>query len=207
MSWSTTPLLVAFASLVTGSPSARAQPSSPTDPASATGDRDAVEHYRRKSEAMTVLVGWGSANVLGGAAGALAAEDRRWRQFYLMNAGWGAVNAALGAFGLRSARADGRGAPSNAEGLQDLSRTERILLFNAGLDVGYVMGGLYLTERARRSAGGDRDRGWGQAVVVQGAALFAFDLLAYRYLQRGPTSRACQRYACGPRPGYRRISG
>ena len=156
-----------------------------------------AEHYQRKTQAMTVLTAWGTGNVLVGGIGAAASGDERARQFHLMNAGWGAVNAALGFFGRRSARRDAGAARSLGEGYADLRRTEKILLFNAGLDVGYVAAGAYLVERAKRSRGNGagapllstetaaRDRGWGRAVMLQGAALCVFDLLAYRYLHKG----------------------
>ena len=148
---------------------------------------DAVRQYfDRKAGAMTVLSAWGGANVLVGGAGALASDGERARQFHLMNAGWGAVNLALGLFGRRSARRDAAAGTDAAAAYADLRRTEKILLFNAGLDLGYVAAGAYLLERSRRpdSDTRERDRGWGQSVMIQGAALFAFDLLAYRYLHR-----------------------
>lgn len=156
-------------------------------PPSPGGQAWVSEHYHRKTDAMTALAAWGGANVLAGGVSALAADGTRARQFHLMNAGWGAVNAALGLFGRRSAIRDARAGKSLPDAYADLRRTEKILLFNAGLDLGYVAAGAYLLERSRRP-GSDtsaRDRGWGQAVILQGAALFAFDLLAYRYLHRG----------------------
>ena len=133
---------------------------------------------------MTALTAWGGTNVVVGGVGALNADREAWRQYHLMTAGWGLVNAALGGFGLIVNRRADRGA---ADVLADAKRTEKILLLNAGLDVAYVAGGAYLLARARRAAADapDRDRGWGRAVIVQGAALLAFDLLAYRRLRRG----------------------
>ena len=144
-------------------------------------------HYERKAEAMTVLTGWGTANVLVGGIGAAASDDEQTRQFHLMNAGWGAINAALGVFGGRSARRDRRAGQPLDIAYADLRRTEKILLFNAGLDLGYVAGGAYLLERAKRpgSETAARDKGWGQAIVLQGVGLFVFDLLAYRHLHKG----------------------
>lgn len=53
-------------------------------------------------------------------------------------------------------------------------------MFNAGLDVGYVLGGLYLTERAKSAAKNpERLRGFGQSIVLQGGFLFVFDLAMY----------------------------
>ena len=160
---------------------ARAAAQSPAD-ATAWADR----HFERKTEAMTVLTGWGATNVLVGGAGALVSDDRELRQFHLMNAGWGAINAALGLFGRRSAVADrSKGLPLD-EAYADLRRTEKILLFNAGLDVAYMAGGAYVLQRAKLESADDpaQLRGFGKAIILQGAALMAFDLLAYRHLHR-----------------------
>ena len=178
-----------------GLAAARAYPQAPALDADA--DVWVAEHFDRKAGAMSALTGWGTANVLVGGIGAAVSDGEEARQFHLMNAGWGAINAALGLFGRRSARRDGRGGLNLEAGYADLRRTEKILLFNAGLDVGYVAAGAYLVERSRRArrngAGvpllstetAARDRGWGQAVMLQGAALCIFDLLAYRHLHRG----------------------
>ena len=59
---------------------------------------------------------------------------------------------------------------------------EKILLFNAGLDVAYVMGGLYLNERGKNATDTqkrDQLRGFGKAVVLQGGFLLVFDTVMY----------------------------
>ena len=146
-----------------------------------------AQHYERKTEAMTVLTGWGTANVLTGGISAAVSENEQLRQFYLMNAGWGAINATLGYFGRRSALRDASASKTAREAYADLRSTEKILLFNAGLDIGYVAAGAYLLERSRRPGSGtsERNKGWGQAIILQGAALCLFDLLTYRHLHRG----------------------
>ncbi|MDV7397852.1 hypothetical protein RZS08_41005, partial [Arthrospira platensis SPKY1] len=62
---------------------------------------------------------------------------------------------------------------------------QKILLFNAGLDVGYMLGGAYLIERAKNTPldkNPDRLKGFGQSIVMQGAFLFLFDLGTYFWL-------------------------
>ena len=170
--------LLAAAALLGAAAEAQIRPVTPAD------WRDV--HFDRKRQMLTVLTGWGAANVVVGGTGALLSDDTQWRQFHLMNAGWGLVNAALGGFGLRSAHRDARAGLSLDDAYADLQRTERILLFNAGLDVAYMVGGAYLIQRADRPSGEqpERDRGWGRAVVLQGAGLFLFDLLAFRHLHK-----------------------
>lgn len=143
-------------------------------------------HFDRKTEAMTVLSGWGAAGVLVGGVGALVSDDEELRQFHLMNAGWGAVNLTLGLLGHRSARSDRRASLPFEKAYADLHRTEKVLLFNAGLDVAYMVGGAYLVQRAKLDGvdNPQRLRGFGKSILLQGAALMLFDLTAYRHLHR-----------------------
>ena len=120
---------------------------------------------------MGVLGTWSVANMGAGCAGWALAENERMRGFHQMNCMWNGVNAGIAAAGLvdalrpidpLEARAKGRG-------------LERALLFNAGLDVGYVMAGMWLRERGKRLED-PRLVGWGDALLVQGGFLFTFDV-------------------------------
>jgi hypothetical protein len=93
------------------------------------------------------------------------------------------VNLALAGFGLAGAlRADP--SPDLFTAIDAQHRLEKTLLFNAGLEVGYIMAVLYLTELARRRPDqSDRLEGYGWFLVLQGGFLFGFDLVAY-LLQR-----------------------
>jgi len=67
--------------------------------------------------------------------------------------------------------------------LREYHSFNKILLLNAGLDVGYVLGGLYLTERAKNlSKGQNMLKGYGQSIMLQGAFLFVFDLVLYGFM-------------------------
>lgn len=83
----------------------------------------------------------------------------RKRPFGVMTAAWGAINGII-------ALASLHGAPPGAA-------FRPFLAFNLGLDLGYVAVGV-----AMALLGGERSRvkGFGWAIVVQGAALFALDL-------------------------------
>ena len=151
-----------------------------TDLAAAT-----VGHQRT---AMYVLGGYALLNLGGGLLGR-AATTGATRRFHEMNALWNTVNLGIAAVGLYGAlRADPAGW-SLAEAVGEHHKFGKVLLFNAGLDVGYVAGGLYLLERARRpGADADQLRGYGRSVMFQGAFLFVFDLVNYALLaRRGPT--------------------
>ncbi|MPR00447.1 hypothetical protein GB931_21480 [Modestobacter sp. I12A-02628] len=109
------------------------------------------------------LGGWAVASVVGGAALSLSP---RTRAFGRQTAAWGAVDGVIAWAGAR-----GRA----RKGPTDPVRLRRVLLLNAGLDVGYVLAGAALVRHGRWA--GD---GWG--VVVQGAFLLALDATAARAL-------------------------
>lgn len=129
---------------------------------------------------------WAGASMAGGAllavVGALR-RDTRLRDFGVQNAGWGVINAgiAVGADRVRRRRLARLADPRAPDVLAREHRVlRRLLVVNAGLDVGYVACGL-AWYRSR-----DRSRGHGAAVLVQGAFLLAFDSVHARRLGRPP---------------------
>ena len=99
---------------------------------------------------------WAVGSMLLGSALAVAP---RTRGFGRQTAAWGAVDGAIALVGARRL-ARGR--------TTDPARLRRMLLVNAGLDVGYLAAGLWLSRRSRW-------RGDGLAVLVQGAFLLVLD--------------------------------
>ncbi|HVM27676.1 MAG TPA: hypothetical protein VM433_08390 [Mycobacteriales bacterium] len=112
---------------------------------------------------VAVLGTWAAASTLVGAG--LAARPAT-RGFGRQTAAWGLVDGAIALVGARR-RA--------SRGPTDPGRLRRVLLVNAGLDVGYIATGLAL---ARHPRAPERLRGDGAAVVVQGAFLLLLDLTA-----------------------------
>ena len=141
----------------------------------------------RQRNAMLVLGTWAVGNLAAGAVlqGQRTGEDR---YFHRMNAYWNGINLLLAGSGLYTALTTDPAGMDLIESLRQQGRLEKILLFNAGLDVGYMLGGAYLMERARRpdQENPERLRGFGKSIVLQGAFLFAFDLGAYFYLHQDP---------------------
>ncbi len=127
---------------------------------------------------MYVLGGWGAASVVAGAVGYGLTDDDRWRGFHLMTAGWGLVDLGLAGLTLYGLDPESAADLGPAESLAEQLRIERILLFNAGLDVGYLALGAWLWERGLRTDDA-RQVGFGQAILVQGGFLLAFDLALY----------------------------
>jgi hypothetical protein len=138
--------------------------------------------------AMSVLASWSAVNLVAGTALWLSADDPEQAAFHQMNAGWNVVNAALAVpslIGARSRLANAGVEPVTlSQALREQNRLEDTLLFNAGIDFGYMAAGLYLTERARRG-GPDAPNlaGFGRSLIVQGAFLAGFDIVVY-VLQR-----------------------
>ena len=110
-----------------------------------------------------VLGAWAAASVAVGAA--LSARPAT-RGFGRQTAAWGAVDGAIAWVGARKRRTSG---PT------DPRRLRRVLLVNAGLDVGYLAAGAWLVRDGRW-------RGDGAAVLVQGGFLLLLDTTAARRL-------------------------
>lgn len=139
----------------------------------------------KQKVSMLVLGGWAVGNIAAGSVLATRREGED-KYFHLMNAGWNLVNLGLATAGYLGAT----GASPEALGLyatiNEQHKIQKIFLFNAGLDVGYMMGGLYLMERSKRTENKpERLRGFGKSILLQGAFLFAFDLGAYFWQSKG----------------------
>jgi len=126
---------------------------------------------------MIILGSWAVGNMAIGTTGYFRSEGQT-KYFHQMNAMWNLVSLGIAGFGLYSALND----PTQldfAESIQQHESIRRILLFNAGLDVGYMATGIYLRERAFRSDRPERLTGYGNALLLQGAFLFTFDLVMF----------------------------
>ena len=116
----------------------------------------------------SVLGAWAAGSV---ALGALLSASPRTRGFGRQTAAWGAVDGAIAWFGARKRR---------SKGPADPRRLRRVLLVNAGLDVGYLAAGAWLVRDGRW-------RGDGAAVLVQGGFLLLLDTIAARRLGQAAT--------------------
>ena len=148
-----------------------------------TGTMDLMEYntasLNHQQTAMLTLGGWAVTNIGVGLALRSGAEGST-KHFHEMNALWNGVNLAIAGFGYYGSLQSDPAAWDLATSLQKHGSFQKVLLFNTGLDVGYVLGGLYLTERARRpGVNGDRLKGFGRSIMLQGGFLFVFDLANY----------------------------
>ena len=138
-----------------------------------------TERLQTQRVSMLVLGGWAVGNIAVGVA-LFGRHEGEERYFHLMNMGWGVINLGLATAGYLSAiKAD----PASLDLYQTVKAQhgiQKILLLNTGLDVGYMLGGLYLMERSRNTdKRPERMRGFGKSIILQGAFLFAFDLVTY----------------------------
>lgn len=133
-----------------------------------------MERISIQQTGMQVLGTWALANiVIGGLASTHTQIENK--AFWQMNAGWNLVNASIAGFGYFT-----QSMPNSLSGtISEQHSIETLLAVNAGLDLAYIIGGLYLRERAKTSSQGDRLRGFGNSIILQGAFLLVFDAALY----------------------------
>lgn len=127
---------------------------------------------------MLILGSWALINLVWGSLGAKQTKGEV-KAFHQMNVYWNLVNLAIAGFGYWQAsqevpRLDFWASIEAQHGI------EKILLFNAGLDMGYIVIGAYLMELGRRKDKGNWV-GFGKSIVLQGAFLLVFDAILYGF--------------------------
>jgi hypothetical protein len=128
---------------------------------------------------MYFLGGWAMANMVTGTYGSMRYTGEQ-KYFHQMNAAWNIVNAGIATYALFEIAGTDISLLSQNEIMRKHIRTENIFLFNAGLDVLYMAGGAWMIRAASKSEKHhDLLKGYGQAVILQGAFLFLFDLAKF----------------------------
>ena len=137
------------------------------------------DRLKMTKQGMLVLGSWATANII--ASPFLAADaSGSDKYFQQMNGYWNGINLLIAGFGYFSARKMANQRFSLSESLREQQKLEKTLLFNAGLDIGYMLGGLYMIERSKNDqANANRFRGFGESLLLQGGFLFAFDVIFY----------------------------
>lgn len=134
------------------------------------------ERVRLNQNGMTVLGGWAAGNMIAGGIG-MTQTTGNVQYFHQMNLAWNSVNLAIAGFGYFGSQADPE-TFSFTETLKKYHRFENTLLFNAGIDIGYIATGAFLWERGLRTES-TRLTGYGQSIIMQGAFLFTFDIIMF----------------------------
>jgi len=124
-----------------------------------------------------VLGAWGVASVLQGTISANNTTGST-HYFHQMNAYWNGVNVAIAGLGLLGLRFQMKQSFGPAQLMKEQRIQEKFLLLNTGLDAAYIMTGLYLRERGWRF-NDDRNKGFGNSLVLQGSFLLVLDLVHY----------------------------
>ena len=170
--------------LLAQSPASAASPAaSPTTAEVAPAPSTRALTYQRRRitldlGGMSTLTTWSLLNIAGGAVGSFTTTGST-RHFHQGNAMWNSVNLVLGVVGLIHATRARKRPLDLTAGRLESHRSQLAFVINAGLDVLYVSTGAVLWElgpTARNPALPDRLVGYGQALVLQGAFLFAFDV-------------------------------
>lgn len=138
------------------------------------------EHRRQITEiGMMTLGGWAIGNIAVNGLLMTRASGTSY-YFYQMNTFWNVVNLALAGFGYYNSLQIDSETISLAKSVDEFYGLQKTLLFNAGLDVAYITGGIYLLERAKNSENhSERFTGYGRSLILQGAFLLAFDSILY----------------------------
>ncbi|NWF81974.1 MAG: hypothetical protein HXY37_18315 [Chloroflexi bacterium] len=137
--------------------------------------------YQRR--ALRPLLAWGIGSSLLGTA--LLPFRGAARHFGIQAVAWGVIDVLLAMAGRRRAllRAEALAAHQLDEAVaaREAEQFERILRFNAGLDLLYIAAGLVT---ALRFASRPDRRGLGAGIAVQGVFLLLFDLLLAREVEQ-----------------------
>ncbi|WP_018630136.1 DUF6992 family protein [Niabella aurantiaca] len=133
-----------------------------------------IETNRR---GMWVLSGWGVVNMGSGIIGALSTNNTEVKAFHTMNALWGVVNTGIGVLGLMRVKKEKNLSPSDADKYRAYKNVKKLYAINGGLDLLYMGTGVFLRSRAGHAKNPARNRGYGNALLVQGAGLLLFDVV------------------------------
>ncbi len=140
-----------------------------------------ADYYFKQSlslqkKGMLVLGSWALINIATGTLGTFKLQDER-KYFHQMNAAWNIVNLGIAAFGYYGASNSDMNI-STANMMMEVSKLNKILLINAGLDLLYISAGVWLWKNGLNNTS-NRKSGYGKSLVIQGGFLLIFDTVLY----------------------------
>jgi hypothetical protein len=130
-----------------------------------------------KNTGMQVLGSWATANIVIGGIG-WASTSGTTKYFHQMNTIWNVANLGIALLGYANTLKDKDRIYTAQESINEQNKIEKIFLVNGGLDVVYIGTGIYLKHRGNVN-NSDQSRGYGSAVIMQGAFLLLFDAVMY----------------------------
>ena len=137
------------------------------------------ERVNMTKHGMYALGGWAVANFAVSGVGWARGEGSN-KYFHMGNVLWNTVNLGLAVPGIVRAYRTNSAGMSWGKTLKAQSASEKLFLFNAGLDVGYMMGGLALREFGQNAQKRAKLMdGFGNSLMLQGTFLLLFDTGMY----------------------------
>lgn len=136
--------------------------------------------WRLNKNAMAFLLFWSIANILLSLSFFIMPEGFL-RYFIEMNLLWNVVNLFFAGPGFITARRKVDEVPSLVKDIDFLSQftaTQKVLLFNAGLDIAYIVAAVFLIDRGTIFTD-VRVQAYGANVLFQGIFLLGFDVVLY----------------------------
>ncbi len=131
------------------------------------------------TNAMYLLIAWAVINIISGfALSAYYKKQPVLKNLFLFNALWNIVNLGIAIGGFLFLSLLDPVEIQLKELLYTMFTVEKLVLFNAGLDLAYIAIGSYMFERGlhHKSA---RLQGFGRSMWIQGGFLFLFDIILY----------------------------
>jgi hypothetical protein len=137
------------------------------------------ERIKLSQQSMYVLGGWSIGNMALSGVMMTQTEGSTYH-FHQMNLAWNGVNLAIAGLGYLGTRREKISDFDLNKTIKAQYQIQKVLLFNSGLDVAYMVGGAYLLERAKNDIENEaRWTGFGQSLILQGGFLLVFDLIQY----------------------------
>ncbi len=132
---------------------------------------------------MVIFSSWTAANLVSSTVGLLITEGET-KHFFEMNLYFNLINMAIAVPGIISTRKNlkHKRTFSFEQTVKEVQKVKTTFLVNAVLDVSYITTGFLLREMAKNpihTQNRTRFRGFGNALILQGAWLFIFDFIEY----------------------------
>ena len=144
-----------------------------------------ILNQKRETQVRTglkALSSWSAANIIYGSI-ARNNSTGSTKYFNEMNAIFNGVTLGISALGYFTAKKPGE--LNLSESFKKQNQAERLFLFNAGLDLAYIAGGAYIKEKSLTTTKNpDRLKGYGNSIMLQGAALAVFDGVMYIIMRK-----------------------
>lgn len=147
-----------------------------------------LQSSRITQSGMIVLGAWSLANISTGAVGWSRTSGQQ-KYFHQMNLFWNTVNLAIAGYGLYTNSLTNSSTIGFAEVFAKHQQTERILLINSFLDLGYIGAGLamrYLSPKYPNRM--EMLKGYGNSLILQGGFLLVFDGILYGIMKNASAS-------------------